>query len=89
MAGLKLTRAQLAAFLKDHESIKQFEKLFTIANNISDNVVEEIGIQAANADAKANMAISLILADDPPYQPQFIQDTTFEKSTRVLTWLSM
>lgn len=32
MAKLKLTRNQLASFLPDHETIKQFESLITIAN---------------------------------------------------------
>lgn len=33
MANIKLTRNQLASFLKDHEQIKQFERLFDISNS--------------------------------------------------------
>lgn len=33
MAGFKLSRDQLASFLKDHQQIKQFERLFDTASN--------------------------------------------------------
>jgi len=37
MARLKLTRNQLAAFLPDHETIKQFESLINVANEITNS----------------------------------------------------
>lgn len=33
---LKITRSQLGTFIKDHNSLKQFEKAFEIINNLSD-----------------------------------------------------
>ena len=36
---LKLTRDQLASFLKDAEQIKPFEQLFTLADSIAPDVV--------------------------------------------------
>lgn len=59
---LNLTRDQLATFLKNFEQIKQFEKLFQIADEISpatDTV--GISIQAGNADAAANEALAQIV----------------------------
>lgn len=63
VAKLNLTRDQLAAFLKDHESIKQFENLFAIVDT---EVVPATGntteILAANADAKAQQALDTLEA---------------------------
>lgn len=56
---LNLTRDQLATFLKSHEQIKQFEKLFQIADEVSPATdTQGIGIQAGNADAAANSALA-------------------------------
>lgn len=65
MPQLKLTRNQLAAFLKDHESIKQFEQLFTIVDTISPDVVSEISLLAGISQATAVEALAQItrLAD--------------------------
>lgn len=62
---LKLTRDQLASFLKDAEQIKQFEQLFAIADSIAPDVVNEININAGNAQASANEALAQLqrLAD--------------------------
>jgi hypothetical protein len=62
---LKLTRDQLASFLKDAEQIKQFEQLFALADSIAPDVVNEININAGNAQASANDALAQIqrLAD--------------------------
>lgn len=62
---LKLTRDQLASFLKDAEQIKQFEQLFSIADSIAPDVVNEISINAGSAQASANDALAQIqrLAD--------------------------
>lgn len=59
---INLTRDQLATFLKNHEQIKQFEKLFQIADEVSPATdTQGIGIQAANADAAANEALAQIV----------------------------
>jgi hypothetical protein len=62
---LKLTRDQLASFLKDAEQIKQFEQLFALADSIAPDVVNEININAGNAQASANEALAQLqrLAD--------------------------
>lgn len=55
---LKVTRAQLAAFLSDHETIKQFERLFSVADEVEPlSDTQGIGIQAGNAAALANAAM--------------------------------
>ena len=50
---LNLTRDQLATFLKDHEQIKQFERLFATVEQIAPDVVNEVSTAAANAQASA------------------------------------
>jgi len=62
---LNLTRDQLAAFLKDHQSIKQFELLFSTVDEIAPDVFNEISISAGIAGSVANEALSEIrrLAD--------------------------
>jgi hypothetical protein len=57
---LNLTRDQLALFLKDHESIKQFERLFATVDAIAPDFVNEVAISAGNAQATANDALALI-----------------------------
>jgi len=57
---LKLTRDQLASFLKDFEQVKQFEKLFSIVNAIAPDVTNEVFIEAAGANAKATQALGQI-----------------------------
>lgn len=56
---LNLTRDQLATFLKNHEQIKQFEKLFALADTV-DPAIDTLGIelQAGNAEATANEALA-------------------------------
>lgn len=51
MARLKLTRDQLALFLKDHESIKQFEKLFSTVDE------SQVLVDTLVAEAKATEAL--------------------------------
>ena len=56
---LNLTRDQLATFLKNHEQIKQFERLFQIADEVSAaSDTTGISIQAGNAEAAANNALA-------------------------------
>lgn len=59
---LNLTRDQLATFLKNHEQIKQFERLFQIADEVSPSSdTTGISIQAGNAQASADSAIAQIV----------------------------
>jgi hypothetical protein len=58
---LNLTRDQLASFLKNHEQIKQFERLFAIADEVQQSGdTNGIDIQAGNAEATATEALALI-----------------------------
>lgn len=57
MAGLKLSRDQLAQFLKSHEQIRQFENLFSAVDEIAPDVVDEINTLAGNAQATAVQAL--------------------------------
>ena len=54
---LKLTRNQLAAFLNDYESIKQFEKLFATVDVISSDTIVEISIAVSVASSRAQQAV--------------------------------
>lgn len=59
---LNLTRDQLATFLKNHEQIKQFERLFQVADEVSPSSdTTGISIQAGNADAAATDALAQIV----------------------------
>ena len=55
---LNLTRDQLATFLKNFEQIKQFEQLFSLADSIAPDVVNEVKTEAGNALATANSALA-------------------------------
>lgn len=58
---LGLTRDQLAAFLSDHEQIKQFENLFALVDaEVAPNAVTEATILAGNAQSSANEALAYI-----------------------------
>lgn len=58
---LKLTRSQLARFLPDAESIKQFEKLFTIVDEeVNVVAVEEAATLAGIANDNSIIALGLI-----------------------------
>lgn len=63
---LRLNRDQLAKFLPDHESIRQFENLFQIAERIAPNVPDELETEAGSAATQANNAIAFLtkLAQD-------------------------
>jgi hypothetical protein len=60
MRTLNLTRNQLAAFLKDHESIKQFENLFSVVDDIGPSGFDELIADAGTAITKANQALDAI-----------------------------
>jgi len=58
---LGLTRDQLAAFLGDHEQIKQFENLFNIVDTeVAPDAVTQATILAGNAQSSANEALAYI-----------------------------
>ncbi len=57
MARLNLTRDQLAAFLKDHQSIKQFERLFQVVNDVLASSDAQI---AESAAAKVQEALDAL-----------------------------
>ena len=57
---LNLTRDQLATFLKDHESIKQFEQLFLTVDAIAPDFVNEVSIAAENSGSRAQQALDAI-----------------------------
>ena len=58
---LGLTRDQLAAFLSDHEQIKQFENLFALVDaEVAPNAVTEATILAGSADARAQQALDTL-----------------------------
>jgi hypothetical protein len=67
---LSLTRDQFASFLQDFEQIKQFENLFATVDTISSITLDEINIEAGNANASANEALAQIasLSDAVAYQ---------------------
>jgi len=58
---LNLTRDQLATFLKDHEQIRQFERLFALADTIAPDVVVEVSTAAGIAQATAVQAVGMAL----------------------------
>lgn len=64
----KITRNELAQFLPSQRAIRAFEQLFAlIPSSLNDNaaVIEEVSVNAQNADSKAVQALSAIsrLAD--------------------------
>ena len=60
---LNLTRDQLSEFLKTHEQIKQFEKLFSVVDEVAPSSdTTGISIQAGNSDATSNEALAQVSA---------------------------
>ncbi len=85
---LKLTRDQLATFLKDHEQIKQFERLFQVADEVAPSSdTTGISIEAGNASATANEALAQIvkLANDA----SAMQAAVDAKSTQALDQIAI
>jgi hypothetical protein len=60
MAQLKLTRNQLAAFLPDNETVRQFETLINTVGNIDTTEAEQSAIAAGLADTKAQQALDTL-----------------------------
>jgi len=67
---LNLTRDQLAAFLTDHQQIKQFELLFSVVDTLEPIIGTDFVYQADTAAANANNALAQISA--------LAQDTTVD-----------
>jgi len=57
---IKMTRQQLAAFLKDHESIKQFESLFLTVDTVAPITSTDFEFAADTAQAAASNALDQI-----------------------------
>ena len=55
----RLTRDQLATFLKNQEQIKAFEGLFDAADVASPSTIDEISNAADNAQASADSALEI------------------------------
>jgi hypothetical protein len=54
---LNLTRDQLATFLKDHEQIRQFERLFADVNQLEPTTLVDLAITASTAGQQAVAAL--------------------------------
>jgi len=83
---LNLTRDQLAAFLKDHQSIKQFEQLFKTVDAIGITGFDEVSLVAENANTRSQEALDALnrianalelLALMPPSEIVFPEHTEF------------
>lgn len=59
-AKLKLTRDQLASFLKDPEQIRQFERLFATAAQLEPTTLGDLIVSLAIAEVKAGEALDAI-----------------------------
>jgi hypothetical protein len=58
---LNLTRDQLATFLKNHEQIKQFERLFADVNQLEPTTLTDLSITASTAGQQAVLALDTAL----------------------------
>ena len=59
-SSLQINRDQLAKFLPDHETIRQFENLFAVADEVNTNPIIDVAVDAGKALAKANLALSSV-----------------------------
>ena len=57
---LNLTRDQLATFLKDHEQIRQFERLFADVNQLEPTTLVDLAITASTAGQQAVAALTAL-----------------------------
>lgn len=82
---LRLTRDQLASFLKDQRQIKAFENLFAIVESIAPDLVQQALLQAGTAQAAATQALAKI---DQAIQEAAIASATADaKATQALNTL--
>jgi hypothetical protein len=57
---LRIGRDQLASFLKDHEAIRQFERLFTDVEQLEPTTLADIILTLATAENKAGEALDAV-----------------------------
>ena len=57
---LNLSREQLATFLKNHEQIKQFERLFATVNEVDQTVIDAVLTIESMYDAKAQVELDAL-----------------------------
>lgn len=57
---LHLSREQLSQFLKNHEQIRQFERLFGAASELEPTALADLAVTAAAADTKAQAALDAL-----------------------------
>jgi hypothetical protein len=62
---LNLTRDQLATFLKDHEQIRQFERLFADVNQLEPTTLVDLAITASTAGQQAVAALTMRWSASP------------------------
>jgi len=78
VSKLRLSRDQLASFLKDHEQIKQFERLFGAVDDMANDDSTEVDVSTAIAavnDLAARLSALLDTLDmEPPAAPVVAQD---------------
>ena len=80
---LNLSREQLATFLKNHEQIKQFERLFATVNEVDQTVIEAVLTIASMSDAKAQMALDALDRHD---YIDFAYNAPYAEAERRLAW---
>lgn len=57
---LRVTREQLAAFLKDHQAIRAFENLFAATEPLTPTTIDELTLLSGQAENKAVQALQEI-----------------------------
>jgi hypothetical protein len=88
---LTLTRNQLAAFLGDHEQIKQFERLILLVQEyLNSGMVDGIDVAGSSALAAANANADAIqkLAEQLDLQPRYEFGTMAELQQANVPWLT-
>lgn len=80
---LNLSREQLASFLKNHEQIKQFERLFATVNEVDQTVIEAVLTIASMSDAKAQIALDALDRRD---YIDFAYNAPYAEAERRLAW---
>lgn len=80
---LNLSRDQLATFLKNHEQIKQFERLFSAVNDADQTVIDAVLTLASMSDNKAQAALDTLDRQD---YIDFAFNAPAVETERRLTW---
>lgn len=80
---LNLSRDQLATFLKNHEQIKQFERLFSAVNEVDQTVIDAVLTLASMSDNKAQSALDTLDRQD---YIDFAFNAPAVETERRLTW---